>query len=85
MFSKCANAECPASFEHHLKGRIFRFRQSPVDAEKAPNTHHVVHFWLCEGCARVYDLKYRDGVCRLIRLHYEELPEVKLSRLVSAA
>jgi hypothetical protein len=45
----------------------------------------VVHFWLCENCTRIYDLEYKDGVCRLIRFHFEEVSEVELPHLVSAA
>jgi len=67
MFTKCANPQCNTRFEYRLGGRFYRFHQGERARRFEPNTHSVVHFWLCPECAEFYALDY-DGIhCVLVQ------------------
>lgn len=61
---KCANPDCSSSFHWSAQGELLRF---PVGSEEAEmgGIHHVRHYWLCEGCRRVYTLA-GDPICGAI-------------------
>ena len=64
---KCANPQCSAPF-HYQEGRPYRFNRSLKGAEPPPNTHCVLHFWLCKACSQSYTLEYKADRCALIKL-----------------
>ena len=71
MFSACAHPNCRAPFDYR-GGRSFRFHKAHGPGEKAPNTHSVEHFWLCEYCSGEFVLSYRDGLGVTI-LHRQDI------------
>jgi hypothetical protein len=53
--SRCANHECGERFKLR-EGRLFHLRNP-----EGESSHSVEHFWLCESCAKVFDVERRDG------------------------
>ncbi len=60
MLALCANPDCKAAFDHG-HGRFFRFRQNSQVAAVS-NSHSVQHHWLCDSCAKIYTLDYREAI-----------------------
>lgn len=67
MVGKCANPECAAEFRYANRGKLFAFEirhpsgpcrdVPPTICEKKPS-HALVHFWLCENCARTLTVHF---------------------------
>lgn len=67
MFSRCANPDCRAPFNHG-HGRFFRFRQNSLQLASLSNSHSVQHLWLCDPCSKTYTLDYREAIGVLLSL-----------------
>lgn len=84
VFSRCANPDCAASFDHR-HGRFFRFHRPRLKGGPAANTHSVWHFWLCKACYEAYTLEYSEGRGVLLRRRIALLPKDCWPRLIAAA
>jgi len=80
LHPKCANPSCPTAFNWLEGGKFFRFRlgaqsaESPQAVPTPPAGHHnVVHFWLCERCARVFTLVSTEGNAVVLKFLWAEL------------
>lgn len=62
MISKCANPACRIGFDHLIGGRFFRFRLTEAEVHVIPgatqNAHHVIHYWLCPACSKLFSLSH---------------------------
>jgi len=78
LHPKCSNPSCVTAFEWLGGGKLFRFhRDDEPDGTlngQSGLSHHVEHFWLCERCAHIFTLEYRNGQGVSIRLLWPELP-----------
>lgn len=72
MLSKCANPACFARFRYLHEGRIFN-----IEIKKESSNYHaqlrIEHFWLCESCARMLKVVWKDGTVST-RPRYLALP-----------
>lgn len=75
--AKCANPACPVSFDWRNGGKFFRFRQaSGAGTQDAANEgpvgiQGVRHFWLCERCAHIFTLGYKENSGVMLRVRPE--------------
>lgn len=80
MIAKCANPACCTRFDHQLGGTFFRFRLTETEVAAIPdathNTHHVIHYWLCPLCAKIFSLVHVETGKIALRLVAQE-SEVK--------
>ena len=64
MLSKCANPACTTPFHYLHDGRLFQWETGSgpdqPSAKKVPR--RIEYFWLCNGCAAEYTLRYDRGV-----------------------
>jgi hypothetical protein len=84
MFSMCANPDCCVALAYG-QGRFFRFHKCHAVGEKAPNTHSVQHFWLCDDCCRKFTLEYQSGTGVLIKHRPDVACEAETARFIAAA
>jgi hypothetical protein len=84
LFSMCANPDCCTAFACG-RGRFFRLHKSHAIGEKAPNTHSVQHFWLCEDCCREFTLEYQSGIGVLIKHRPDVACKAETARFIAAA
>jgi len=91
LHPKCANPACPAPFHWLQGGKFFRFNDqtSAVSSHSMANppadVHGVKHFWLCERCAHVFTLVYKEGYGVVLKLLRPEFPVPEARKGVSAA
>ena len=69
MLSKCANPDCSAHFLYLHQGKLFRFETradghgaSGYDPETKKLARRVEFFWLCDHCAAVMTLTFKEGI-----------------------
>jgi len=81
MIAKCANPACRTSFDHLIGGRFFRFRLTEAEVPVVPcatqNAHHVIHYWLCPVCSKMFCLIHVETgkvVLRLLEQEFEVAP-----------
>jgi len=81
MIAKCANPACRTSFDHLIGGRFFRFRLTETELSVIPgatqNAHHVIHYWLCPVCSKMFCLIHVETgkvVLRLLEQEFEVAP-----------
>jgi hypothetical protein len=81
MIAKCANPACRVRFDHHIGGKFFRFHLDDVEVLEVPgatqNAHHVIHYWLCPVCARIFSLTHVENgkvVLRLVEGEFSDPP-----------
>ncbi len=60
MISKCANPFCKNAFVKTTSGRLFSFL--------LPNSNERKHFWLCNGCASYYTVRFENGKLSLVEI-----------------
>lgn len=89
---KCANPACPAEFHWIGGGKFFRFRFDPdakneneFAAGSPGHLSHVKHFWLCEGCSRIFTLVYEKDSGVVLKLLRIELATDEAKRVLKAA
>lgn len=88
--AKCANPACPVSFEWRNGGNFFRFRQpsgpaTQNTAHKAPTgIHGVKHYWLCQRCAHIFTLAYKENSGVVLRVR-PELADPEIENVLAAA
>ena len=60
MIVECANPACGTRFDHRIGGTFFRFRLTEAEVPVIPgateNVHHVIHYWLCPVCSKMFTL-----------------------------
>jgi hypothetical protein len=62
MLSKCANPACSARFRYLRQGRIFNLEIRALSSDDLGQTgYRVEHFWLCDPCAAVMEVVWRNG------------------------
>jgi hypothetical protein len=88
---KCANWACATAFHWTGGGKFFRFRPDPVSAigcnarvDSPRGVHGVRHYWLCEGCSRVFTLVYEEGYGVMLEMLWTELPARETQKELSA-
>jgi hypothetical protein len=88
---KCANWACATAFHWTGGGKFFRFRPDPVSAnacnarvDSPRGVHGVRHYWLCEGCSRVFSLAYEEGYGVMLKVLWTELPAGETHKALSA-
>ena len=88
---KCANWACATAFHWTGGGKFFRFRPDPVLAsgcnarvDSPRGIHGVRHYWLCEGCSRVFTLAYEEGYGVMLEMLWTELPDRETQKELSA-
>ncbi len=59
MINKCANPFCRNLFVS-TSGRLFSFLP--------PNDNQQEHFWLCDGCASYYTMRFDKGRISLVAI-----------------
>ena len=81
MIATCANPSCCARFDHHIGGKFFRFHLTEVEVFEisgaTQNAHHVIHYWLCPFCAKIFFLTHVERgkvVLRLVEQEFSDLP-----------
>jgi hypothetical protein len=81
MIAKCANPACRVVFDHHIGGKFFRFRLTEVEvleiAGATQNAHHVIHYWLCPLCNKIFSLTHVESgkvVLRLVEQEFSDPP-----------
>jgi hypothetical protein len=81
MIAKCANPACLVPFDHSIGGKFFRFRLTEVEVPEIPgatqNFHHVIHYWLCPLCAKLFSLIHVESgkvVLRLVEQEFSHPP-----------
>jgi len=79
--AKCANPACRVRFELHIGGKFFRFNLDDVEVVEIPgateNSHHVIHYWLCPVCSKIFSLApVEDGkvILRLVEDEFASPP-----------
>ncbi len=60
MINKCANPFCRNAFVSTTTGRLFSFLP--------PNRTQQQHFWLCDGCASYYTMRFDNGKVSLVEI-----------------
>lgn len=87
--AKCANPACPVLFDWRKGGKFFRFRQpsdptTQKEANEAPaGIHGVRHFWLCERCAHVFTLAYKENSGVILKVR-PELADPDIENVLTA-
>jgi len=66
LHPKCANPACSTVFHWTAGGKFFRFHREHLPLSECSTlkglpvgVHSVHHYWLCEGCSRVFTLVHR--------------------------
>ena len=72
MYLKCAHPDCSSDFDYG-QGRLFRFQQTPQQAQQPSHWHAVKHYWLCARCCETYSIEYQQGVGVLLMERLETL------------
>lgn len=84
MLYKCANPACSEPFLHMRDGKLFRMEipSMPRMAGKrrgAPQRprrkRFTQHFWLCDRCAPLMTIDFRDGNVTAVALPIPHTPE----------
>ncbi len=87
--AKCANPACPVSFDWRQGGKFFRFRRSSAAApqkvadDSPAGIHGVRHFWLCQRCAHVFTLAYKENTGVILRVR-PELADPDIENVLTA-
>jgi hypothetical protein len=78
MIAKCANPACRIRFDHNIRGKFFRFRLTEVEVFEIPgatvNDHHIIHYWLCPPCAKIFSLTHLESGKVALRLVEQDFP-----------
>jgi len=53
MVDKCANEKCSQVFDYR-RGRLYCCRIQTANGDLLTNNHGLIHYWLCETCAKTY-------------------------------
>ena len=69
MLSKCANPLCFARFHTLRRGKLFRAELKTDSSSPSQPVSRTEYFWLCENCARVMKVVWRNGVVATRPLH----------------
>jgi hypothetical protein len=72
MYLKCAHPDCLSDFDY-AQGRLFRFHESPEQAQQPTHWHAVKHYWLCARCCESYTIEYQKGVGVLLMERLETM------------
>jgi hypothetical protein len=76
MIANCANPACRTSFDHRIGGTFFRFRlieaEMLVIPDATQNAHHVIHYWLCPVCSKMFSLIHVETGKVVLRLLEQE-------------
>lgn len=72
MYLKCAHPDCSSDFDYG-QGRLFRFQQTPNQAQQPSHWHAVKHYWLCTRCCESYTIEYQKGVGVLLMQRLETM------------
>jgi hypothetical protein len=72
MYLKCAHPDCSSDFDYG-QGRLFRFQQTPQQAQQPFHWHAVKHYWLCTRCCESYTIEYQKGLGVLLMERLEIL------------
>ena len=81
MYLKCAHPDCVSDFDYG-QGRLFRFQQTPPQAQQPTHWHSVKHYWLCTRCCETYTIEYHRGLGVLLMHRLETLAGGQLSHFV---
>jgi len=89
IYPKCANPACASAFHWLAGGKFFRFHALGTDASRssAPpqGSRKVLHYWLCDRCARVYSLSFEEPQGVVVRPLWPELPPAEVLKKINAA
>jgi hypothetical protein len=76
MYLKCAHPDCLSDFDY-AQGRLFRFQQTPEQAQQPTHWHAVKHYWLCARCCASYTIEHQKGVGVLLLERMETMAGAK--------
>jgi hypothetical protein len=89
MIAKCANPSCQVDFDQQIGGKFFRFHLTEVEVFEisgaTQNAHHVIHYWLCPLCAKIFFLTHVESGKVFLRLVEQEFSEPPPQQELTAA
>lgn len=61
MVDKCANEKCSQVFDYR-QGRLYCCRIQTANGRPLTNNHGLIHYWLCETCAKTCTFEQRAAL-----------------------